>query len=84
MVMFRRCFIAKAVNGKWYLQLGNFEYASESEDCTFYGPFDTQKEAEEELVNNHVDPGSVLLDDSGVLSVPKDAVMTKDLRKKWQ
>jgi len=78
----RRCFVGKAVNGKWYLQLGNFEYAYDAEDCTFYGPFNTQQQAEDEL-QNHANPGSVYLDSSGTLCVPAHPVMTKDIKRKW-
>ena len=38
----RQCRIWKATDEKWYVELGNFEYAYESRDCTRYGPFNSE------------------------------------------
>ena len=78
----RKCFIGKAIDEKWYMQLGNFEHAYYKEDCTFYGPFNSQEEAEEEL-KNHSNPGSIRVDDSGTLDVPPNPVNTSTLKKHW-
>ena len=71
MSMSRRCDFFKAVNGKWYVRLGNFEYAHDAEDCTIYGPFDSEQAAEGEL-EHHSNPGCSCTDDSGTAPVPKD------------
>ena len=64
----RHCEIYKAVNQKWYLELGDFEYA-ESEDSTTYGPFESYESAYKEL-DNHSNPGSLCTDESGKQPVP--------------
>jgi hypothetical protein len=53
----RHCAFFPAENGKWYMELGDFEHAEESHNCTTYGPFDTLELAEKEL-DNHSNPGS--------------------------
>lgn len=67
----RRCDFWKATDGKWYLLLGNFEYAEDEEDCTCYGPFSSQEAAEKEL-DNHSNPGGWNEDDSGKRPPPKN------------
>ena len=54
--MQRRCDIFKATDDQWYVLLGNFEYAEETEECTCYGPFVSQAAAEGEL-EYHSNPG---------------------------
>jgi hypothetical protein len=68
----RRCDIFKAVDGKWYMHLGNFEYAYEPVDCTTYGPFPSEEAALKEL-DNHSNPGGWNSDDSGTCAVPKNS-----------
>lgn len=70
MSMQRRCDIWKANDQKWYMVLGDFEYAEETEDCTTYGPFDTEAKLMQEL-DNHSNPGGYSYDDSGTLPPPK-------------
>lgn len=70
MSMSRRCDFFKAVNGKWYVELGNREYAYDHHDCTIYGPFDSEEAAEGEL-EHHSNPGSSSSDDRGVRPVPE-------------
>jgi len=64
----RHCEIYKAVNQKWYLELGDFEHA-EGDDSTTYGPFDTYTAVEREL-ENHSNPGGWSKDESGTQPVP--------------
>lgn len=76
--MQRHCAFIKAKNGKWYLELGNFEYA-DSNDSTTYGPFDTEEAVEQEL-RLHSNPGGRWTDDSGTAEVPTDVVAP---RRRW-
>ena len=64
----RHCEIYKAVNQKWYLELGDFEYADHA-DSTTYGPFESYESAYKEL-DNHSNPGSLCTDESGKQPVP--------------
>lgn len=68
----RRCDIWKATDGKWYLTLGDFEWAEEDSECTTYGPFSTEEDAEGEL-DNHSNPGGSCTDDSGTRQPPEKA-----------
>jgi hypothetical protein len=65
----RRCDVWKANNGKWYLMLGDFEYAEEESDCTTYGPFNDYDDVELEL-DNHSNPGGQWVDESGEKDPP--------------
>lgn len=67
----RRCDVWKASDGKWYMTLGNFEYAEEDADCTNYGPFDSLEKAEDEL-DNHSNPGGMSTDESGTMDPPSN------------
>jgi hypothetical protein len=49
--------------------LGDKEYAHDIDECTFYGPYETQELCEKEL-DYHSNPGSMSIDDSGKCSVP--------------
>ena len=66
----RRCDIYKAKDGKWYMFLGNYEYAWDIEDCTAYGPFADEEAAIKEL-DNHSNPGGWVTDKSGTREAPK-------------
>lgn len=70
----RHCFIYKAQDGKWYMELAEKEYGDHY-DATTYGPFDS----EEEIVgsaggkcelDHHSNPGGWNTDDSGTAPVP--------------
>lgn len=73
MSMMRACDIWKASNQKWYVTLGNFEYAYDESDCTVYGPFANKESAEKEL-DNHSNPGTICYDDNGTVAPPKKVV----------
>ena len=75
----RHCEIYKAVNQKWYLELGDFEYADHV-DSTTYGPFDTFEAANKEL-DNHSNPGCMSRDDSGTQPVPTQSPNGKPIRR---
>jgi hypothetical protein len=79
MSMQRDCGIFKAVNNKWYLELGNREYSS-WDDCTIYGPFESEEGANQEL-RKHSNPGSVSDDPSGTRKVPTKVVPPR--RQNW-
>jgi hypothetical protein len=68
----RQCYIWKATDGKWYLELGNFEHAYESKDCTRYGPFRSESAATTAL-EEFSNPGSIHVDASGKVPPPSDA-----------
>jgi hypothetical protein len=68
----RRCHICKATDGKWYLELGNFEYAYDSKDCTRYGPFNSENAATTAL-DEYSNPGGFSVDTSGEVPPPSDA-----------
>jgi hypothetical protein len=70
MSMQRRCDIWKANDQKWYMILGDEEYAEEIEDCSIYGPFNDDKAVFREL-DNHSNPGAYSFDDSGTEPPPK-------------
>lgn len=66
----RRCDFDKCSDGKWYLTLGDFEYAEDDHDCSVYGPFNSFEAAEQEL-RRHSNPGSFCTDDRGTRKPPK-------------
>ncbi|MFK4136749.1 hypothetical protein ACI2KR_31450 [Pseudomonas luteola] len=68
----RRCGMVLASDGKWYMELGDFEYAFDSQDCTWYGPFDSEEAASTYLYHNFTNPGGGEIDDSGVEAPPKE------------
>lgn len=67
----RRCDFYLATDGKWYMMLGNHEYAYDDCVCTTYGPFPTQDVADEYLTDNFSNPGSCEIDRSGTVAPPK-------------
>ena len=79
----RACNFTKCNDGKWYLELGNFEHAYESHECTIYGPFNTLEEAHKEL-EQHSNPGGYSTDDSGHEDPPpKEDVTTPTSRRSY-
>ncbi len=68
--MQRFCQIYKARDGNWYLELSPNEHDDRS-TAFAYGPFSSQKSADEYLSNNFSNPGSMGIDDSGKAPVPK-------------
>lgn len=66
----RRCDIFKATDSKWYMTLGDFEYAYDDHECSNYGPF-ASEEATIASLRNHSNPGSYCTDDSGKSPPPK-------------
>ncbi len=75
----RHAHIYKAKNGKWYLELGDHEYAAEHQSTT-YGPFNTEKDLEREL-QQHSNPGGFSYDDSGTDKVPKKSPNGRAVQK---
>jgi hypothetical protein len=70
--MSRHCDIYKTDDDKWYMDLANEEYG-EYEDCTTYGPFNSNQAANTYLHDNHSNPGGGWEDDSGERSVPTES-----------
>lgn len=64
----RHCTVYLANNDKWYMELGDFEYARK-EDSTTYGPFVSKEMAYNEL-RFHSNPGGSMIDDSGLREPP--------------
>ena len=69
----RNCRYWKATDDQWYVELGNFEYAQESCDCTRYGPFSSLEKAESFVDRGFSNPGGSYTDDSGTQPPPSDA-----------
>jgi len=65
----RRCDFTKCVDGKWYLTLGDHEHAYDDSDCTVYGPFETEAEANQ-YRQRFPNPGGSCTDSSGTEPVP--------------
>lgn len=65
----RRCDIWLATDKKWYMVLGNFEYAYDDADCTVYGPFDSRDDLEKEL-DRHSNPGCLTVNEWGTIPPP--------------
>ncbi len=71
MSVMRGCEIYRANNGKWYLALNERENDFNPDNAIHYGPFNSEDEADEEL-NNHANPGGLMVDDSGKKEAPKN------------
>jgi len=69
--MSRHCFIYKAKNGSWYMELADDEYG-EQYDSDLYGPFNSQQAADDYL-DNFSNPGGIYYDKKGKMKVPKKA-----------
>jgi hypothetical protein len=65
----RLCDIFKATDQKWYMLLGDREYAYDQDECTLYGPFNSEEAVHKEL-NNHSNPGGMSVDNTGTRPVP--------------
>lgn len=76
----RRCDISKAVDGKRYMILGNYEYTLHDRDCTTYGPFDSSDDVQTEL-NEHQNPGGFSVDPNGTMLVPLSAAKPNHARR---
>jgi hypothetical protein len=68
----RTCDFYLATDGKWYVMLGDHEYAYEDHQCIHYGPFMSEEKADDYVRNNHSNPGGSCSDDSGTANVPKE------------
>lgn len=67
--MQRDAFIYKAKDNNWYYFIAHEEYG-EYPDGSFYGPFSSEDEAQEHMMDNHSNPGGYSVDDSGKSPVP--------------
>jgi hypothetical protein len=67
----RHCKVYLASNLKWYMELGDFEYARR-DNSTTYGPFNSEDEAYDEL-RFHSNPGGSMEDSSGRQSPPTES-----------
>jgi len=76
----RHAFIYKAKNKKWYLELGDQEYA-ERHQSTTYGPFDSEEAADKEISDYHSNPGGMTIDRSGKRPVPKKSPNRRPIQK---
>lgn len=65
----RHCFIYKAKDGNYYMELAGREYG-ERDDATTYGPFPSEDAAWKYVRDNFSNPGGSRHDDSGKLPVP--------------
>ena len=70
----RRCSFWLATDGKWYMALGNHEYAYDDADCTIYGAFASHEAAAEYIRRHHSNPGGSDIDDSGTQPPPASPV----------
>jgi hypothetical protein len=68
----RECYIWKATDQKWYVELGDFEYAYGSENCTRYGPFDSEEDVLDGI-DAFSNPGGSTTDTTGTAPPPSDA-----------
>ena len=75
----RHAFIYKAKNKKWYLELGDYEYADKHQSTT-YGPFDSEEEADKEI-SYHSNPGGLSIDRKGKNPVPKKSPNGRPVQK---
>jgi hypothetical protein len=74
MSQLRACIKFKATDGKWYLQLGNFEHAYSENDCTMYGPFERESQIDPFIHANFSNPGCSEICDLGIDPPPKNPV----------
>jgi len=66
----RYCFIYKAKDGNWYMDLAPQEYGEERDAFT-YGPFSSEEAVEDYLHRNHSNPGGWSVDRKGRRPVPR-------------
>lgn len=67
MSMVRFCEIILATDLKWYVILGDWEYAYHKHECSVYGGFTTEEKAIEE-VHSHTNPGGYFTDSRGTVT----------------
>lgn len=65
----RHCFVYKAKDGLWYMELADREYG-EKEEATTYGPFPSE-DAADDYLSNFSNPGGYGVDSSGRRPVPR-------------
>jgi hypothetical protein len=70
MSMERRCDFIRANDLKWYLVLGENEHDYDDDDCLNYGPFDTEEQADDYLIEHFSNPGFSITDNSCVQDPP--------------
>lgn len=70
----RRCDYFLAVDGNWYMTLGDREYSYDDHDCTNYGPFETEEATDQYRRDNFSNPGGGTISRDGVEPVPEDCV----------
>jgi len=82
----RYCFIYKAKDGNWYMDLADQEHGTER-DAYSYGPFPSEDAVHEYLHRNHSNPGGAQIDDSGRQPVPRrspnGAPVEKPKKRRW-
>jgi hypothetical protein len=71
MSQLRRCDRWLATDGKWYLALGDDEHCYDDDECTFYGPFESNDDIEGTL-SHFPNTSSECLDNSGTKQPPKE------------
>ena len=79
----RRCDIWKAGDEKYYMLLGDHEYAEDRCDCTAYGPFES-KEATVGELEFHSNPGGWNTDESGTKPPPEKPQPPTLKRRLWR
>lgn len=84
--MQRYCFIYKAKDGSWYMDLAETEHGEERDAYT-YGPFPSEEAVIDYLHDNHSNPGGWTTDKRGNRSVPRRspnrAPVEKPRRGRW-
>ncbi|MBI6883092.1 hypothetical protein [Pseudomonas putida] len=83
MSVLHRCDIWKATDSQWYMLVGDFEHASEPEDCTTYGPFNEEEDAYQFACSRLGNPGGYMLDASGSAPVPNECVRPRRHKSIW-
>jgi hypothetical protein len=68
----RQCLFMLATDAKWYMQLGNHEYAYDDWNSTWYGPFDSQELADQYLYDNFDSTSGAEIDDRSNKAPPVD------------
>lgn len=76
----RYCEFWKDTNGKWWMDLASDEYG-DWEDSTTYGPFNSEKAADNYLSMNFSNPGSLYSDDSGERPPPTKSPNGRPVQK---
>jgi len=72
MSMTRRDYRWLATDGKWYHQLGDFEHAHEDDECTIYGPFNSEDDIDRHLSDHFPSTSMSETDDKGTQPPPEE------------